>query len=113
MPKKQSLPSAEAVHVSLGVQLLNFNEAEPLSSQVWAGADEAYVSLRTLMPNAELRVASRHVKPGCIRIDIRAPATVIHIWIQAFNDIKIVILRVLGTTSNRSVQSGSNSLINS
>lgn len=40
MPKKQSLPSAETVNVSLGVQLLNFDEAEPLSSHTWAGAEE-------------------------------------------------------------------------
>lgn len=40
MPRKQTLPAAEAVQVSLGIQLLNFDEAEPLSNQAWAGAEE-------------------------------------------------------------------------
>lgn len=40
MPKKLLLPASEAVHVSLGVQLLAFQEAEPLSSHTWAGAEE-------------------------------------------------------------------------
>ncbi len=40
MPKKVLLPANEAVHVSLGVQLLAFHEAEPLSNQTWAGAEE-------------------------------------------------------------------------
>jgi hypothetical protein len=40
VPKKQILPADEAVHVSLGVQLLAFHEAEPLSSHSWAGAEE-------------------------------------------------------------------------
>ena len=40
MSKKQTLPAAEPVQVSLGIQLLNFDEAEPLSSQTWAGAEE-------------------------------------------------------------------------
>ena len=40
MPKKLPLPANEAVHVSLGIQLLAFQEAEPLSNQTWAGAEE-------------------------------------------------------------------------
>ncbi len=40
MPKKRVLPAGEDVHVSLGIQLLAFQEAEPLSSHTWAGAEE-------------------------------------------------------------------------
>ena len=40
MSKKVLIPANEAVHVSLGVQLLAFQEAEPLSNQTWAGAEE-------------------------------------------------------------------------
>ena len=40
MAKTQTVPQSEAVHVSLGVQLLNYDEAEPLSNQTWAGAEE-------------------------------------------------------------------------
>lgn len=40
MPKKQQLPGNETVEVSLGVQLLNFAEAEPLAGHTWAGAEE-------------------------------------------------------------------------
>ena len=40
MPKKLLVPAGEPVHVSLGVQLLAFHEAEPLSNQTWAGAEE-------------------------------------------------------------------------
>jgi hypothetical protein len=40
MARKQVLPHSEAVHVSLGIQLLNYDEAEPLSNHSWAGAEE-------------------------------------------------------------------------
>lgn len=40
VPRKQQLPENEAVEVSLGIQLLNFAEAEPLAGHTWAGAEE-------------------------------------------------------------------------
>ena len=40
MPKKRVVPGDEILQVSLGVQLLDFSEAEPLVNQTWAGAEE-------------------------------------------------------------------------
>lgn len=40
MPKKRILPESEICTVSLGVQLLDFHEAEALANQTWAGAEE-------------------------------------------------------------------------
>lgn len=40
MPKKQVLPESETVQVSLGIQLLDFTEAEGMANQTWAGAEE-------------------------------------------------------------------------
>lgn len=40
MPKKQLLPEGETVSVSLGIQLLDFDEAEGMANQTWAGAEE-------------------------------------------------------------------------
>jgi hypothetical protein len=40
VPKKRILPESEICTVSLGVQLLDFNEAENLANQTWAGAEE-------------------------------------------------------------------------
>ena len=40
MPKKRLLPPDETCSVSLGVQLLEFHEAEALANQTWAGAEE-------------------------------------------------------------------------
>lgn len=40
MPKKRVLPEGELVQVSLGIQLLDFQEAEAMANQTWAGAHE-------------------------------------------------------------------------
>ncbi|MGE5617874.1 MAG: hypothetical protein ACM3US_01305 [Sphingomonadaceae bacterium] len=40
MPKKLLLPADQVVQVSLGIQLLDFDEAERVSNQTWAGAEE-------------------------------------------------------------------------
>lgn len=54
MARKQPLPQSEAVHVSLGVQLLNYDEAEPLSNHTWAGAEEILESVDlSRHPNSE------------------------------------------------------------
>lgn len=45
MPKKQLVPEGETVNVSLGIQLLDFNEAEAMSNQTWAGAEEVLESV--------------------------------------------------------------------
>ncbi len=45
MPKKQVLPADEAVQVSLGIQLLDFDEAETMANQTWAGAEEVLESV--------------------------------------------------------------------
>ncbi len=45
MPKKQLLPTNETVHVSLGIQLLDFDEAESMSNKTWAGAEEVLATV--------------------------------------------------------------------
>jgi hypothetical protein len=45
VPKKQLLPQDETVNVSLGIQLLDFDEAESMSNQTWAGAEEVLESV--------------------------------------------------------------------
>lgn len=40
VPKKSLLPADETVHVTLGIQLLDFHEAEAMANQTWAGAEE-------------------------------------------------------------------------
>ncbi len=40
MPRKRLLGSDEVVQASLGVQLLDFNDAEALANQTWAGVEE-------------------------------------------------------------------------
>ncbi len=45
VPKKQLLPEGETVTVSLGIQLLDFNEAESMADQSWAGAEEVLESV--------------------------------------------------------------------
>lgn len=45
MPKKQLLPTDETVHVSLGIQLLDFDEAETMSNKTWAGAEEVLATV--------------------------------------------------------------------
>lgn len=40
MPKQRIIPASEPVQVSLGVRLLDFDEADPMSDQTWAGAEE-------------------------------------------------------------------------
>ncbi len=45
MPKKQLLSEGETVQVSLGIQLLDFDEALTMSNQTWAGAEEVLESV--------------------------------------------------------------------
>lgn len=45
MPKKKLLPHDQPVAVSLGIQLLDFDEAEGMSNQSWAGAEEVLESV--------------------------------------------------------------------
>jgi len=40
VPKKRMLPDSELCTVTLGIQLLDFHEAEALANQTWAGAEE-------------------------------------------------------------------------
>ncbi|HEX2923428.1 MAG TPA: hypothetical protein VHS28_05305 [Chloroflexota bacterium] len=40
MSKKSLVPADETVHVTLGIQLLEFHEAESMANQTWAGAEE-------------------------------------------------------------------------
>jgi len=40
MPKKRDVPHDEIVSASLGIQLLDFQEAEGLANHSWAGAEE-------------------------------------------------------------------------
>jgi hypothetical protein len=40
VPKKSLVPAEETVHVTLGIQLLDFHEAEGMANQTWAGAEE-------------------------------------------------------------------------
>lgn len=45
MPKKRALPHGETVSVSLGIQLLDFDEAEEMANHTWAGAEEVLESV--------------------------------------------------------------------
>ncbi len=57
MPRKQTVPAKEAIEVSLGIQLLNIAEAEPISSHTWAGAEEILETVDlSRHPNSEAAI---------------------------------------------------------